>query len=80
MRNDCSILVWNRYHSFIHSYKLVGTQLGLFTTFHVFFFQFIFVLPARYVHMRNFTGKSKQTQVVYILGAKFSKSKRSYNA
>ena len=33
--------------------------------FHVFFFQFIFVLPARYVCMRNFTGKSKLTQVFY---------------
>ena len=26
---------------------------------------FIFVLPARYVLMRNFLGKSKQTQTVY---------------
>ena len=43
-------------------YKLVGT---LFTNFHVFFFQLIFVLPARYKRMRNFSGKSKQTQVVY---------------
>ena len=37
----------------------------LFTSFHVFFFQLIFVLPARYVHMRNVSGKSKQMQVVY---------------
>ena len=37
----------------------------LFTTFRVFFFQFMFVLPARYVRMRNFSGKSKQAQVVY---------------
>ena len=36
----------------------------LFTTLHVFFFQFIFVLPARYVHMGNFSGKSKQMQAV----------------
>ena len=48
-------------------YKLVGTQLSLFTTFHMFFFQFIFVLPARYVHMHNFMGKLKQTQVVSML-------------
>ena len=37
----------------------------LFTTFCMFFFQFIFVLPARYVCMHNFLGKSKQTQAVY---------------
>ena len=43
-------------------YKLVGI---LFTSFHVFFFQLIFVLPARYVRMRNVSGKSKQMQVVY---------------
>ena len=30
------------------------------------FFQFIFVLPARYVRMRNFLGKSKQMQAVYM--------------
>ena len=39
---------------------MVGTQLSLFTTFPVLFFQFIFVLLATYVRMRNFTGKSKQ--------------------
>ena len=44
----------------------MGTQLCLFTTFHVFFFQFIFVLPARYVRMHSFTGKSKQAQVIYM--------------
>ena len=49
-------------------YKLVGTQLSLFTTFHVFFFQFIFVLPAKYVRMHSFMGKSKQAQVVYLGG------------
>ena len=43
-------------------YKLVGTQLSLFTTFHVFFFQFFFVLPARYVGMCSFTGKSQKLQ------------------
>ena len=42
-------------------YELVGTQLSLFTTFHAFFFQFFFVLPARYVSMCSFTGKSTQT-------------------
>ena len=31
----------------------------------MFFFQFIFVLLARYVCMHNFSGKSKQTQAVY---------------
>ena len=40
--------------------KIHRTQLSLFTTFQVFFFQFIFVLPARYTRMRNFTRKSKQ--------------------
>ena len=45
--------------------KLVGTQLSLFTTFPVLFVQFIFVLLATYVRMRNFTGKSKQMQAVY---------------
>ena len=48
-------------------YKLMGTQLSLFTTFLVCFFQFISVLPARYVRMRIFMGKSKQTKVIYIL-------------
>ena len=38
----------------------------MFTTFHVFFFQFIIVLPARYVRMRDFSGKLKQMQAVYI--------------
>ena len=37
----------------------------LFTSFHWFFFKLIFVLPARYVRMHNFSGKWKQTQVVY---------------
>ena len=37
----------------------------MFTTFRVFFFQFIFVLPARYVPMRNFLGNSEQTQAIY---------------
>ena len=47
-------------------YKQVGSQLlSLFTTFHVFFFQFIFVLLARYVRMRDFKEQLKQTQVVY---------------
>ena len=49
----------------VRLYELVGTQLRLFTTFHVFFFQFIYVLPVRHVPMRNFTGKLKQTQAVY---------------
>ena len=31
----------------------------------MFFFQLIFVLPARYVRMRNFSGKFKQTQAFY---------------
>ena len=47
-------------------YKLVVTQLNLFITFNVLFFQFSFVLPAIYVRMRNFTGKPKETQVVYM--------------
>ena len=51
----------------VRLYELVGTQLRLFTTFHVFFFQFIYVLPVRHVPMRNFTGKLKQTQAVYSL-------------
>ena len=46
-------------------YKLVGTQLSLLATFRVLFFQFVFLLPARYVRMRNFTGKSKQMEAVY---------------
>ena len=46
-------------------YKLVGTQLSLFTTFHVLFFQFVFLLPAKCVRMRNFTGKSKQMHAIY---------------
>ena len=37
--------------------KLVGVQLSLSTTLHVFFFQFNFFLPTRYVRMCNFTGK-----------------------
>ena len=47
--------------------NLVGAQLNLFTTFHVFFFRFIFVLPARYMRICNFTGKPKQMQVSSIL-------------
>ena len=31
----------------------------------LYFFQLIFVLPTRYVRMRNFSGKSKQTQVFF---------------
>ena len=47
-------------------YKQVGSQLlSLSTTFHVFFFQFIFVLLARYVRMRDFKEQLKQTPVVY---------------
>ena len=45
-------------------YKLMGTQLSLFTIFLVCFFQFISVLPARYMRMRIFMGKSKQTKAV----------------
>ena len=33
----------------------------------MFFFQFIFVFPARYVRMRNFSGKSKQAEAVYMM-------------
>ena len=32
-----------------------------------YFFQFIFVLPTRYVRMHNFLGKSKQMQAIYTL-------------
>ena len=52
-------------------YKLLGTQLSLFTTFQVLFFQFVFVLPARCVRMRIFTGKSKQMQAVYAKKRKY---------
>ena len=48
------------------AYKVVGTQLSLFTTFCMLFFQFIFALPARYVRMHNVTGKSKQMQAASI--------------
>ena len=59
-------------------YKLVGT---LFTScwllFMCFLFQFIFVLPARYVRMRNFSGKSKQVQAVYRFRNHWSDGKRN---
>ena len=37
----------------------------MFTTFCMFFFWFIFILPTRYVRICNFSGKSKQMQAVY---------------
>ena len=57
-------------------YKLVGTQLSLFTTFHVLFFQFVFVLPARFARMRNFTEKSKQMEAVNRTHKKTKKKKK----
>ena len=40
-------------------YKLVRTQLSLFTTFHVFLFQFVFVLPGQVCPHAQFYGKIK---------------------
>ena len=66
MLRNCLAYFFPKFTDMKMVYKLLRIQLSLFTTFHVFFFQFIFVLLARYVRMCNFTGKSEQMQVVYL--------------
>ena len=51
----------------IHRYETGGNSVHwMFTTFRMFFFQIVIVLPARYVHMCNFLENSKQMQAIYI--------------